>query len=173
MRIGFVGSQGTGKSTLLEAINKELNLTRANNPQRLFKENLENFALNGQTTYQNQCVILGSYAFELLSNKDYITDRTLIDVFAYSRASSIITKEECAKMEFVFSVLIKKYDYIFYTPIEFDIEADGVRDTNEAYRQIVDVHIRDIMNEHNVNYVSVKGSVEDRINLIKETLSLI
>jgi nicotinamide riboside kinase len=72
------------------------------------------------------------------------------------------------------SHLIGEYDYIFYvSPKGVEIEDNGVRTTDAEYRNEIDKEIRQILNkfsQRNQRIVKLKGSTEERIQKIKQTL---
>jgi hypothetical protein len=63
------------------------------------------------------------------------------------------------------------YTHYFYVPIEFAIEADG-RSLDVDFQKKVDLDYLNLLNELNIDYVEVCGSVENRLGLISETLRL-
>jgi hypothetical protein len=72
--------------------------------------------------------------------------------------------------------LIHEYDYIFYvSPEGVDIEDNGIRETDAKYRKTIDETIKYFINKHNSrikSFIRLKGSTEERIRIIQETLSL-
>ena len=70
--------------------------------------------------------------------------------------------------------LLHEYDYIFYvSPEGVDIEDNGVRTTDAKYRTTIDETIKYFTNKYGTrikNLIEIKGSTEDRIKVIQETL---
>jgi nicotinamide riboside kinase len=174
MKIGFCGTMSVGKTTLVNAL-KELPEFKEYEFRTERSKYLRDLGipLNTDSTVKGQFVFLAERASELFYN-DIITDRTVIDVMAFTKlAKSIpyyIADEICQSA----SHLIGEYDYIFYvSPKGVEIEDNGVRTTDAEYRNEIDKEIRQILNkfsQRNQRIVKLKGSTEERIQKIKQTL---
>ena len=74
------------------------------------------------------------------------------------------------------SNMLDEYDYVFYvSPEGVEIENNGVRETNAEYRKLIDQNIQllIIKYRHKVkNLIEIKGSTEERIELVKQAVSL-
>jgi hypothetical protein len=74
------------------------------------------------------------------------------------------------------SHLIREYDYIFYvSPEGVELEDNGVRTIDEKYRMKVDKEIQKIINTYRPkikNYAELSGTTEERIQKIKQVMSL-
>ena len=174
MRIGLAGTMSVGKTTLVKALS-ELEQFKdyfiATERSKYLRD--LGIPLNTDSTVKGQFVFLAERASELFHD-NIITDRTVIDVMAFTRlAKSIpyyIADEVCQAA----SHLIREYDYIFYiSPKGVEIEDNGVRTTDAEYRNEVDKEIRHILNkfsQRNQKIVKLKGSTEERIQKIKQTL---
>jgi nicotinamide riboside kinase len=174
MKIGFCGTMSVGKTTIVNAL-KELPEFKEYEFRTERSKYLRDLGipLNTDSTVKGQFVFLAERASELFHD-NIITDRTVIDVMAFTRlAKSIpyyIADEVCQAA----SHLIREYDYIFYiSPKGVEIEDNGVRTTDAEYRNEVDKEIRQILNKYsqrNQRIVKLKGSTEERIQKIKQTL---
>jgi len=131
--------------------------------------------LNTDSTIKGQFIFLAERASELLID-DIITDRTVIDVMAFTRLAESIPYYMADEICQAASHLIKEYDYIFYiSPKGIEIEDNGVRTTDAEYRKEIDLEIKHLLNKYtsrNQRIVKLKGSTEERIQKIKETLFL-
>ena len=174
MKIGFCGTMSVGKTTLVNAL-KELPEFKDYEFRTERSKYLRDLGipLNTDSTIKGQFVFLAERAAELM-NENIITDRTVIDVMAFTRlAKSIpyyIADEVCQAA----SHLIKEYDYIFYiSPKGIEIEDNGVRTTDAEYRKEIDLEIKGLLNKHshkNQKIIKLKGSTEERIQKIKQAL---
>ena len=75
-------------------------------------------------------------------------------------------------IEHKYEELIDKYDVIFYIRPEFDIEDDGVKPTSKQFQDTIVELFDEVIYRDNLKVVNLTGSVEDRINLIKNTLKI-
>ena len=126
MKIGFCGTMSVGKTTLVNALKKD----------KVFKDykfaterskylNSLGIPLNTDSTYKGQIIFSAERAAELL-HENMITDRTVIDVIAFSRLSNQMDLEEKHMIEDLLCELIQDYDIIFHIddlniPIEDNI----------------------------------------------------
>ena len=166
-RIGLCGTMSVGKTTLVNAL-KELKYfegytTRTERSKELMAMGIP---LNTDSTFLGQTVFMAERASELLID-NIITDRTIIDVMAFAQASKsmdYIDKEAFTEYATRF---ISEYDYIFYiSPEGVEMEDNGVRETDQDYRQLIDFTIRMIIdkNKHRIKkYGILEGPTEQRI----------
>jgi predicted ATPase len=167
-RIVFTGSQGTGKTTLLNVF-KERNYDVITEVVRNLAKNKKT-KINKDGDEKGQKLIFKEYS-KLLSQiswDGYISDRCLIDVLAYTMhlakngkvGEELVEKQKNDLKKFI----AKNPDIIYcYFPIEFPVEADGTRDTDEEYRKEIDDNIKSIINELGLRVITMSGSVEDRV----------
>lgn len=167
-RIIFTGAQGTGKTTILnEFKNREMNVI-TEVVRNLAKEGVK---INEMGDEKGQKKIFSTYEKLLSERVDYISDRGLIDVLAYSMHLNKKGLVSDKLVETQFKAL-KKFvknnsDVIYcYFPIEFDVVDDGVRSIDEEFRKEIDNNIKEILISLGQPWVTVKGSVENRINMV-------
>ena len=108
-------------------------------------------------------------------NNKIITDRTVIDVMAFSRMSKSMETYEKDQLNNVLWNLIKDYDILFYvSPKGVEIEDNGVRTTDAHYRNSIDVKIKSIIRMHRPSIkklAHLQGSTKERLKQIKDTLA--
>jgi GTPase SAR1 family protein len=176
MRIGLCGTMSVGKTTLVNAF-KELPefkdyMFRTERSKYLMEQGIP---LNTDSTLKGQLVFLAERSLELLQ-ENIITDRTIIDVMAFARASNSMDHSEKYDFEQVATLLIKDYDYIFYvSPEGVDMEDNGVRETDQEYRQLIDFTITNFIKSKKFlikNYGILEGPTEERIKQLKFQLGL-
>ena len=176
MKIGLCGTMSVGKTTLVNAL-KELPefkdyTTRTERSKELMAMGIP---LNTDSTLKGQTVFLAERAGELMV-ENIITDRTVIDVMAFTQASKSINYID--KEDFINHAknLISEYDHIFYvSPEGVEIENNGVRETDAEYRDLIDFIIKSTINRYNhriKNLYRISGSTEERIKLIQQAISL-
>ena len=68
--------------------------------------------------------------------------------------------------------LIKEYDVLFYvSPEGVEIEDNGVRETDANYRDAIDKKIKSIVQMFRGNTITIKGTVEERIEQVKNAVA--
>jgi GTPase SAR1 family protein len=176
MKIGLVGTVSVGKTTLVNAL-KELpqfqNYHFATERSKYLRD--LGIPLNTDSTLKGQTVFLAERVSELM-RENLITDRTIIDVMAFTNCAKSINQADKISFEEYARNFINEYDYIFYvTPIGVEIEDNGVRETNAEYRDLIDFTIRHLLQlyPHRIkNLHTISGTTEERINQMLETISL-
>ena len=174
MKIGFTGTMSVGKTTLVNALRElpEFKEYYFATERSKYLRDL-GIPLNTDSTLKGQFVFLAERASELLRDK-VITDRTVIDVMAFTRLAESIPYYMADEICQAASHLIKEYDYIFYiSPKGVEIEDNGVRTTDAEYRKEVDKEIKDLLSKYghkNQRIVKLTGSIEERVQKVKQTL---
>ena len=176
MKIGFCGTMSVGKTTLVNTLKDlpEFKDYKFKTERSKYLRDL-GIPLNTDSTIKGQTVFLAERAAELMNEK-IITDRTVIDVMAFTSLAESIPIYKSDAFEEYASYLINEYDYIFYvSPEGVDIEDNGVRETDAEYRELVDFSIKNFINKykHRVrNIIKIKGSNEERVKLVREALNI-
>jgi hypothetical protein len=114
---------------------------------------------------------VSNFVLQLLQEENIICDRSLIDAWAYTELADHVTKS--VEIEETFNKAMDLYDFIFYTPIEFQIESDGFRDTDMEYINKTDKVIQKYINKYNkskCHFVTLSGSIEQRVNTMVDVL---
>ena len=174
MKIGFCGTMSVGKTTIVNALRElpEFKEYYFATERSKYLRDL-GIPLNTDSTLKGQFVFLAERASELLRDK-VITDRTVIDVMAFTRLAESIPYYMADEICQAASHLIKEYDYIFYiSPKGVEIEDNGVRTTDAEYRKEVDKEIKDLLSKYghkNQRIVKLTGSIEERVQKVKQTL---
>jgi len=170
MKIGLCGTMSVGKTTLVKAL-KELNEFKDYNfaTERSKYLNDLGIPLNTDSTLKGQTIFLAERCAELMNN-NIITDRTIIDVMAFTMNAKSISHYDKEIFENYAKEFIREYDYIFYvSPYGIPVEDNGVRETDEHYRDIIDFTITTLIKKYGHRCPSIEkisGSTDERIQQI-------
>jgi nicotinamide riboside kinase len=176
MKIGFCGTMSVGKTTLVNALQELPEFKDYQFRTERSKYLMElGIPLNTDSTIKGQIVFLAERASELMC-ENIITDRTVIDVIAFTKAAKSIDYHEAEDFIHLATRMLPEYDYLFYvSPEGVEIEDNGVRETDIEYRNLIDFIIKHQLDSNKwriKNLVNIKGSTEERIAQVKSALSL-
>jgi len=175
MKIGFCGTMSVGKSTLVKELSKLKQFKDYIIETEKSKEIRDKgIKLNTDSTLLGQ-IIFASYRCNELFNNNLLTDRTILDVCAFTNLAQSIDSIDKEAFESYFSRFISDYDYIFYiSPEGIAIEDNGVREINPEYRTAIDNEIKRLISKYKYkikNYNELSGSTKDRIKQLLEVIS--
>lgn len=178
MKIYLIGAQGTRKTTLLNEI-KERKLLPSDSI--LISEVARNLItqykveVNEKSTPAVQSWIFNIYQYLFIENSSFVSDRSLLDVLAYTKNICPVTYQQQISLvrDFLWREKERRTNSLyFYLPIEFSIVEDGVRSIDTFYQKQIDFSIRELVDYLNIPTIQLTGTVEQRINLFKETLGI-
>lgn len=164
MRVGFMGSHSTGKTTVAEEIVKSRLL-----PDSVFvpstarKIAAAGYPANEQATEVSQILVTLSRIIDentiASGNHAYtFSDRTPLDSLAYTfwqaehvwqmpGDSPYLTYSRALVLDHM-----TKYDHIFYFPVEWDLVDDGFRSTDIKYRMEIGGLVKSLADFYGVRY---------------------
>ena len=162
VRITIMGSHGTGKTTLAKALAERLGFTYIHDIVR--EEAVKKgFVINENTPPEVQLwLLMRQWELETTTSGSWIADKSLFDYLVYG---DLVIKDKDIKN--VIRKIVRNnanYDFIFYLPIEFPMEEDGIRSVDPKFREEIDRLFRKCLDEFGVKYIELTGSVEERIN---------
>jgi len=176
MKIGFVGSISVGKTTLVNELAKleQFKDYHIATERSKYLRDL-GIPLNTDSTLLGQTIFLSERCSELLRDK-VLTDRSIIDVMAFTNLSKSISLDEKLSFCDYASNFISLYDHIFYiSPEGVELEDNGVRVVDAEYRDQIDIEIKYLLSTYGskINkFHVISGTVEERIEQVKQALSL-
>lgn len=179
LRINFVGSQGTGKSTLLESMRKDLEFKGLKFQTEIVRKlvKTKNLSINESGNANSQRIFFNAYE-KVLQKTGYVSDRCLIDVYAYTNWLYDHKNINSQELKNLYAEILRQrssirnrdFGLVIYFPIEFDIVADGVRSVNKEFQKEIDDIIIDTLTKFDISYFTITGSVEQRLKQLKEII---
>lgn len=165
----FVGASGTGKTTLINFINANFNVSAKEVSARPYLPTTGSY--DQTLTDDIQAVIVHSRTIEVLADLLKMQDYRTKIPFIYSRSpiDNLAYQQVLKKGEFMDKTVRKEIEAVkdhatfFYLPIEFPLATnDEVRGLNEVVRINTDNCIINILKEYNIDYITLSGTVEER-----------
>jgi len=179
MKIFLVGSQGTGKSSLVKSFDMQ-GIKKLDSLSAVYMKNPKDQISYGTSEwfeFQRRTTLLGLNAY--VNNEDFISSRGYFDSIAYLQSSikglgSFSMREDIETMlknvrvyeDFFF----KNECFYFFIPIQFEISKEGnnLREIDKKYQQ----EINDILHSeflkaekkyHDSNFHYLSGSIKERL----------
>ena len=138
MRIAISGSQGVGKTTLIDKIWVDKSAENFHIEKEIVRSLMrEGVSINKGADHRSQLIILEAHYKNILKYPELITDRCAIDAFAYAIWDYLkgnYSFSEHKEHESIFLSCISSYDKVFYLKPEFQLQEDGVRSTDSVYQ---------------------------------------
>lgn len=173
MLISFSGAQSTGKTTLLNKLKEDKNLSNYKFIDEITRNiQRKGYKINEMGDSETQKLIMDSH----LENSEFesaILDRCSLDGLCYTEYlynKGNISEDVMNYTKDIFEKTIKKYNIIFYLKPEFEIVNDNVRSTNKEFQnEIVKLFDKNI-EKYNINVIQLTGSVEERLKTIYKNI---
>lgn len=167
------GAQGTGKSTVLNKL-RELGFYATDGVSRpLIRAGLHKSMspLEFQTLLNN-LTMHHHYPFTQINSPAFFT-RSILDCIAYGRANGIGGQGDWEDKALDWFNNHRDSYVIIYFPIEFDIVGDPEREPDREYQRRVDEECKKVLEELDVDYYEVSGSVDQRVNQVLHIKQLV
>ncbi len=170
IKIAFAGAHGTGKTTLLRELNRYLRFPERLSPARRVMSRMGACSVDELVRKGLGREFQETVARELIASHaapgSFIADRSVFDAQGYDQALGL------TRMDYAGEIKRAKlrYDLIIRLPVEFPAEADGVRRTSEAERLSIQEEIFLAVEESGMPYMTVSGSLDDRIDAVAGAL---
>ncbi|MHB8671735.1 MAG: AAA family ATPase [Acidimicrobiales bacterium] len=167
MKVAFVGSFSTGKTTLAELFAREWDLPLLPEVARQVVE--LGFPLDQTATAETETLIFLKQWRAEATHDRFVADRSLYDVLAY--ADWVMEHQESKRKEdhlwlesreIATLELRARYDHVFYLPVEFPIVLDGLRPDDTGFQADIDSRMRRLLDAHGVSHLTLAGTVEER-----------
>lgn len=182
MRIGIVGAQSVGKTTLANDLARATNSTLIEEQIRISNKK---FSLLGYQAL-DQLVASAWYSnfmFDILINQvqkeasaksGFVSDRTTLDYYAYYELLSCDSPEVQQIIKELFLPRLRdSYDLIFYLPITFGIVNDGYRHLDYNLQRQADIRIQGLLRSYE-NVVLLRAyTPEERLDKALERIHIV
>jgi len=182
VKIGIIGSQGVGKTTLAATMAEELDIYFI---EEQIREVVKRYNPLGYKTPDDLVgsmwyphMMLDIYEQQLekeLSAKDgFVSDRTTLDYYAYYKVLNCDSSVVTDLFEKAFLRHYKNhYDLVIFVPIAFPVLNDNYRNTDETFRLRMDTHLRDIMYLNQNVYILNGNTLSERVEEVKKLIDSI
>lgn len=163
-KIALIGTSSVGKTTLFNKLQEIL-------PQYSFYNETtrtalkHGFNINTSGDEVTQLVISSLHLENLLTTNNSIYDRCYLDLLVYTDSLNI-DKRTLDIIENIWVKVKDQYTHYIYIPIEFDIVDDNVRTLDEHWRRNVDSLFIFYLEKYKINYLTISGTVDNRIEQI-------
>ena len=169
LRVAFVGTSGTGKSTLSRFVSDRMGIPHIEEQARVVSSDMGTTLrdMRYRDPYLFQRRVL-EYQFQRekdLSGSGFISDRSVFDPLVYLMRFTDPTPMLVSQYKAIIFRYYSNHPYthIFYLrPGEFDPPDDGVRSTDRLYRYQVDGMFLMLLNSYSIPYRVITGTIEDR-----------
>jgi predicted ATPase len=172
MKCVLTGSHGTGKTTIINSIYdwlEEKNIKPIINSSSARKIKQSGRLINDDGDDIVQMIVNSSHIVNFRED-NWFADRCIIDSFSYAVYQYKIGKVSKEVYEISY-YMVKQfaglYDKIFYVPIEFHLTKDGERKDELNFQREIDTIISNTISDLKLSVVRITGSVEERVELIK------
>jgi nicotinamide riboside kinase len=187
MKVAFVGAHGTGKTTLVNALSEHLRSSGrfcAITPEvpRVICETSGDptFFRRGNNSLIRQTLLLtGQPIYEVAESAGtdsvLLCDRAILDHWAYT-LNLFYQELQLEKIMLPLENFVAKhcssYDTIFYVPIEFSAQDDGVRESDPTFQLAIDIEVRRLLDLFGLKYHRISGTIQQRMSQVTQILSV-
>ncbi len=168
MKVTVAGSHGVGKTTFTKALAERLG---ANYISDIVREEAvsKGFTINENTPPEVQIwLVARQWDLETTTPENWVADKCLFDYLVYGEI--VLERQNSNKAKNALEAIREivrdntHYDFVFYLPIEFPMELDGLRSEDLEFQKEVDRRYKKILEHFGVKYITLSGSVEERVN---------
>jgi nicotinamide riboside kinase len=175
MKIAFVGSFSTGKTTLADLFAKEWDYPLL--PEVAREVVQLGFPLDQSATAETETLIfLKQWRAEAIHDH-FVADRSIYDVLAY--ADWVMENQDGDRKEnhlwyesrqIATLDLRARYDHVFYLPVEFPIVLDGLRPDSPEFQADIDRRVVELLKGADVAFTTLTGSVAERQEQVRQAV---
>lgn len=164
-RIALIGTSSVGKTTVFELLKSRLPkyefITETTRTVKKY-----GYPINEHGTDNTQLAISNLHLNSLLLPYNLVLDRCYLDLVVYTMLMSNVGIHTKSFIQNMWEKVQDHYTHIIYFPIEFKVVEDGVRSTDETWRENVDNRFKEELTKLNRQYLTIKGSPLQRVDQI-------
>jgi len=179
MKIAFSGAQCSGKTTLFNELSSIYYFDKFTKCKEIVRSiNKLGININEMGDDLTQRMISNTHLYNIISNKNLITDRCAWDSHVYSLwlfKRGKINRETLEISKNIMEYSLKKLDIIFFTPAEFDLVEDGIRSVDIEFRNEINGIFEEMGPSLNTycDSIWIGGDIETRKNNMFEIIEQI
>lgn len=178
-RVAVSGAVSVGKTTLVKGLTDHLRQRFSQLDVLVIGNVSRDLVARGrvradkESASEHYCLYVGEYLRRLLAAKAdlVIHDRTLLDTLCYVVANGNASAEFVEMLEQIVRLYVRDIELYFYLPIELPIREDGMRLVDLTYRETVDRLLRANLDALCVDYKTVTGSPDERLDTVARWLT--
>ena len=172
-KVLFMGAQGTGKTSVMEALPASWPKIQGVTRKTIADNKL---AINQDSTDRSQTAIFDAYSDALSIDKDFISERSLFDVLAFTQyqfcLGKVSQKVFLDQLKRTKKFVQENPDALYiYFPVEFAPADDGQRSTDPEYQKAIDAFIRLFIGMFPIKYMIISGPVSERVRQIQSVVN--
>lgn len=161
MKIAICGSHGVGKSTISTLLAEHLNIPVL--PDIVVDAHHSGFVINEWSTATTQIWLTAKQLENERKHHSFIADKCIYDYHVYAKALSMDTPViETTK---IIALDIHDYTHVFYIEPEFELRDEGgLRSIDPVFQSQVHITYREFLKSHNIPYIQLTWSVQERLD---------
>lgn len=180
MRVSFSGAQSTGKTTLLNKCKVIYKDYKFVDEVTRYVRRTYDVKINEIGGTETQLYILAEHIKNHLKlDENLMLDRCILDGYVYTKYQVVngkVSEQVLHAFNNVFSLLIDRLDYIFYTdPSDVKLVDDGERSVDYKFRDDI-IELFESLITHKMSpknrekVIRLSGTVDERMNTIEKYL---
>lgn len=175
MKIVFTGTQGVGKTTLLDILEKCFSYVEPVRFVRNFTRDMvkRGLSINEAGTDETQLAIMQAHKDIVTSSDNIIMDRCMLDGIVYTTylyRQGNVSEEVYQKCLDTFIHYIADYDKIYYMVPEFPLTGDEFRSGKVQYQKDIADIFEEVINKYGIKVTKLTGTVGDRLVVVLNEL---
>ncbi len=132
------------------------------------------FTINENTPFEVQLWLVSrQWELEKTTPGSWVADKSLFDFLIYGNIA--LADAQYDSVRYTIKEVIERnanYDFVFYLPIEIPFQADGIRSEDREFQKEVDRCYKEYLDSRGIKYITLTGSVQERVDEALKYLSI-